>query len=181
MHGACPRLALGACARNLQQPAPPASYLVDGSFASYLAAPGKSAWRVTVSRWAAAMSTSSRLADHAFGAEVGELRVGEAELLVQHLVGVLADPWDARLGAVGHLRQLHWVAGDEHRVVDVVGARQLDEHVARLDVRIGDDVGGGVARPGRDPGGAQLVAGVELRPRRRPLLHRRTDDVLEVL
>src|SRR6476659_7407564 len=58
---------------------------------------------------AAAMSTSSRLADHAFGAEAGELGVGEAELLVQHLVGVLADPRDARLGAVGHLRQLHGV------------------------------------------------------------------------
>ena len=30
-------------------------------------------------------------ADHTFGAQRGELGVGEPELLVQHLVGVLAD------------------------------------------------------------------------------------------
>ena len=68
--------------------------------------------------------------------------------------GVLADPRHPRLGTLGHLRQLHRVAGDEHRRLDAVGARHLDEHVALLDVRVGDDVLRGL------PGAAAMPAAV---------------------
>ena len=49
-------------------------------------------------------------------AQARELVVGEAELGLEHLGGVLPDPRHARLGTFGHLRQLHRVAGHEHRL-----------------------------------------------------------------
>ena len=76
----------------------------------------------------------------------GDLALAEAELGREHLVGVLADPRHAGLGAFGHLRQLHRVAGDEHGLGDAVGAGHLHEHVARRDVRVGDHLGRVIAR-----------------------------------
>ena len=104
----------------------------------------------------------------------------EAELGAQHLVGVLADPRHPGLGTLGHLRQLHRVAGHEHGLVDAVGARHLDEHVPRRDVRVGDHVGRVVARARDDARRGELARRFELRALRRPRLDRGPDHRLEV-
>src|SRR5947209_4481875 len=50
-----------------------------------------------------------RSGDDAVFPQLGERVVVDAELGVQHLVGVLADPGHAGLGPFGHVRQLHRV------------------------------------------------------------------------
>ena len=69
--------------------------------------------------------------------------------------------------------------GHEHRVGDTVGARHLDEHVAGGDMRIGDHVGGVVARARDHPRLGELARRFELRALRRPRVDRGPDLRLE--
>ena len=91
--------------------------------------------------------------DDAGCGEVGDFASLEPELVLQHRGRVLADPWHTRLGTFGHLRQLHGVAGDQDGILAAVDAVQLDDHVAPIEMRIGDDVGRmeARARPPRRP------------------------------
>ena len=66
---------------------------------------------VPVSRWR--LRRAGRRSRSALQAEVGR----------EHVVGVLADPRRAGLGAFGDLRHLHRVAGHEDGIGHVVGAR----------------------------------------------------------
>ena len=120
------------------------------------------------------------LVDDAALAQVGEARVVEPELLAQHRLGVLADARRVRLRALRHLRQLHRITGHDHRLLDAVGARDIDEHVAGRDQRIGDDVLGGVARAGSDAVVGEHVAHLEAGPARGPRLDGGADHVLHV-
>src|SRR5690349_4775006 len=69
--------------------------------------------------------------DDALGPQVVELRLGEFELAREHGLRVLTDEGHARLGAVGHLRQLHRIPRHEDRLslAVAVEARHLNEHV----------------------------------------------------
>src|SRR5437667_77156 len=60
------------------------------------------------------------------------------------------------------------------------GSGHLDEQVAREHVRIADDVGGGVARAGRDAGRGQRVACFVAGACLRPPLDARADHVVDV-
>ena len=99
----------------------------------------------------------------------------EAELVAQHRAGVLAEPGHAVLGALGDLRQLHRVAGDQHRLLDAVGALHLDEHVAAGEVRVGDRPRRAVCTaPAAMPAAVSSFAHrLELRRVRRPRLDAR--------
>ena len=112
-------------------------------------------------------------------AEVGEGVGVEAELVAEDVVGVLADPGDAGLGALGDLRHLHRVALGSAPARRRRRCGALHEHVAGGDVRIGGDLGGAVARAGGEPGVSERGQASSLVVRR-PRLDRGPDHVFQV-
>ena len=95
-------------------------------------------------------------------------RRDQTELGAEDVVGVLAEPRHPGLGAFGDVGELHRETRDEHGLLDAVGARVLDEHVAAGQVRIGHDVGVGGHGPRHQAGCVQRVAGRRAWSARRP-------------
>lgn len=119
--------------------------------------------------------------DHAVLAQVGQFGRTETQLVGEDVGGVLAQPGHPRLGALGHLGELHGEPGDQHGLGDAVGARVLDEHVAPGQVGVGDDLLVVGHRSRHEPGCVQGVAGLPLGPGARPGLQGRPDVRLEVV
>src|SRR5437660_3622451 len=116
---------------------------------------GSIRWSSTLTRIRSAASMAASLADHALGSQGVELLVGETHILAQHLAGVLAEPWDPRLGSPRHLAEPDRVARSQDRLVDAVRAGHLHQHVAGSDVPVVDDFFVGEARAGGDARGRQ--------------------------
>src|SRR5690349_7232499 len=117
----------------------------------------------------------------AVGDERLDLGVVQSELVSQHVGRVLAQPWRALGLVLGDRRQLHRVAGQQHRLLHVIGAIQGDEHVAGLEVGLVHDVAGLEAWPHRQAGRGELLARLTLAVLRGPPLDAGAQDGLEVL
>jgi putative flippase GtrA len=85
---------------------------------------------VTTSDAIAALPCTRPSGDDAGLPQFGQLVGAEAQFAGQDVVGVLAEPGDARLGSFGNVGELHREARDQHGLGDTVGAGMLDEHVA---------------------------------------------------
>ena len=72
---------------------------------------------------------------------------------------MLTEPGHPRLGALGHIGELHGEPGDEDGLLDPVGPRVLDEHVARGQVGVVHDLVVGGDRSGDQSGGVEGFAG----------------------
>src|SRR4029079_14803041 len=103
----------------------------------------------------------------------------ESPLGGEYVVGVLAEPRRPGLGALGDVRHLDRVPGNEYRLLHPVGARDLDEHVASGDVRVLDDVLVTEARAGGHPDGGERIAHLDLALVAGPGGDGRTEDVVE--
>ena len=64
------------------------------------------------------------------GPQLGHVGAAEAQLRREHLVGVLAEPRDPRLGPFGHRGHLHRVARDEDRLA-IPSARGTSTSMSR--------------------------------------------------
>ncbi len=95
--------------------------------------------------------------------------------------GVLADPGDAGLGAFGHLRELHRVAGDEDVGSSTPSVRGISTSMWRA-ATCGSAITSGarLLGPATMPAAVSSSRRLELRARRRPRLDRGPDHGLEV-
>ncbi len=114
------------------------------------------------------------------GARAGGARGGQPQRVDQHRPGLFAHPGHPPLARFGYARQLHRVAGDQHRLLHPVGAFHGDEHVAGGHVGVGQHLGWGEGRSGHHPGIGERHGGLLAGQVGRPRLQCRADDPVEV-
>lgn len=120
------------------------------------------------------------LVDDAVGAQLCEHIIFEVQHIAQDTHGVLADRRRIRLRTLGDPRHLHGIARNEHWLIDIIGARDLDQHCPSRYMRITNDVVGGVHRARSDAGAAQNVARLKTRLVGRPGIDGRANRVVEM-